>query len=54
MANNKIVGLGNDKSLKVWEVSSGNSLKGAILSEYGSFTSIAFSKGSQYLLLGTS
>jgi hypothetical protein len=54
VANKKLIGLSNDKSIKVWDIDSYNSLKGVSLSEYGRFICIALSKNDEFLLCGTS
>jgi hypothetical protein len=55
VSTGKIVGLGNDKSIKVWDIGTFNLLKSTIVqAAYGSFVCMDLSKEGKYLLIGTS
>lgn len=52
--NNKLVAICKDSNLRVWDIESGNALKGAPIERSGEPTCLSFSKDGEYLLIGTS
>ncbi len=48
-----MIGICTDRSIKVWDVDSCNTLKGVSLPEYGTFICMDLSKNDEFLLCGT-